>query len=279
MAQPIYFLPNVEARDLVKAQKLHRPVLQAAGIDELLADVVHEGDVAIMPWSKKGPGGHSGTFLCALKENPTRDIPEHWGFYPQHQKWEVRTPGLKTSAYIGWNPDQPPTPEDLRRKRMYGGYVLTLGDEQPWQVPIIRRPDDTTELPCHMHLGNAGELVERVKASYQRFFDELAIVHQWLTNRDKPDDEVGFSKRKAFDLAVLSLSINYRFDHAEQRIVQAVDRDSYLSILSAAVDWIRFSEVSEAAKKKPSPPGTESTTPGPRGGSPGTGPATPTSGS
>lgn len=279
MSQPIYFLPNVEARSLVhKGGKLNRQLLAAAGIDELLADVTSEGDVSIQPWMKKGPGGHSGTLLCALAETPDRDVPEHLGYYPEHQKWEIRTPGLKTSALIGWNPNRPPTPTDLRRKRLAGGYPLELSDGHEWQIPIVRRPDDSTELPCHMHLGPDEQLVETIKDSHRRFFDELAIVCLWLKHLDKPDEEVGFSKAKAFKLAVLTLSINYRFEHAEQRIVSAVDRENYLQILSRAVDWSRYQAVSEAAKKKPSPASTPNITPGPSDDSPDTDPARQTSG-
>ena len=153
MAQPIYFLPNIESKALLAGEQLNRQVLRAHGLDEVFADVRTAGEVAVMEWRSKGPGDKSGVLLTYLKECPTRDIPQHWGYYPDHQNWEPLAAGLPT--WIGWNPDQPPTPEDLRRRSLVPGYHYVLGDGNPWVVPIVRRPDDSTNLPRRMFI--AGE--------------------------------------------------------------------------------------------------------------------------
>lgn len=248
MSQPLYFIPNVEERDLFKAQRLNRELLRAEGLDEVFADVIRQEDVSSQELRSGGPGGKSGVLFCYLKESATRDVPQHLGVYEGVNTWEIRDPAFQ--ALIGWNPDTPPGPDDLRRKRLHRGYSIEGGDGNEWQAPIIRRPDDSTELPRDMHLNGDGQVHEQIKAQYRDYWDETELVCQWFLQPDAPAGEIGFSTDKAFRLAVRALSINYRFGHAEQRICQAIDSTNYLAILAWTVDKPRFDAVAAAAKKK-----------------------------
>lgn len=274
MTQPLYFIPNIEARDLIKAQRLNRDVLRAHGLEEVFADLTREEDVSVQELRTGGPLKMGGVLLCYLKEG-TRDVPQNLGTYDGINKWEVRDPQFK--ALIGWNPDQPPTPEDLRRKRMHRGYLIEGADGNEWQVPIIRRPDDSTELPRDMYVNGDGRLHEPVKEQYREYWEETELVCGWFLHPEAGLEAIGFSKEKAFRMAVRALSINYRYGHAEQRICKAIDSVNFLTVLAWTVDKPRFDEVSAAAKKKPVTSDTPSSTPGSPEESPATDPAVLTS--
>lgn len=261
MSQFLYFLPSIVAADLVNEKaRFNQATLRRFGLADVFSDVTGNthNDTIVMEHRDKGPGGHSGVLLGY--QRPDGRIPTHLGFYPQHQTWELRTPGLE--AWIGWNQEQPPTPEDLARKRQWRGYSITDDSGNEWQVPIIRRPDDSTELPREMYLNGDGTIHEPVKDAYREYWEETGMVCQWFLNPDATDQEIGFSKRKAFDLAVRALGINYRFGHAEQRICKALDSTNYLTVLAWSVDKPRFDAVEDASAKKKSPVITPNTIPG-----------------
>ncbi len=273
MSQPLYFLPGVTQQDIAASGDLDRKILIERGIDGVFADVRGKlKDCAVCGVPGSGPGGASGVILCY--QRPQDDaLPEHLGYYPKAQEWTPH--GEDKKLWIGIDPADPPAPEDLLRKMTGRGYPVELADGHEWFVPVIRRPDDSTELPTRMFRNAAGQLEEPVKAAYLAYWEESAEVAEWFFSGETFGGET-FSKERAFDLAVRALSIYYRFGHFEQEVLGPIDSENYLTVLGATVDTPKFYAAMENEEKKSESDSTAdslNTTPGPPAGSEDTGPA------
>lgn len=256
MPAPVYFLPNVPQSQVVEQTRaeVNRATLAAHGLLTIFGDLRKE-DLSVTDCRFKHGSG------CLLAYG----APDYFT-RPDSLTW------LEGPVWLGYDPDQPPTEKDLRRKRTIPGYPV-----DGWEVPIIRRPDDSTELPRDMYF-DGGTLREPILEAYREFWEESAEVVKWCFNDSGEFGGQGFTKAKAFDLAVRALSINYRLGHQEQRIARAVNSENFVVILTFTVDYPRFYAVREASKKNLLPPITPNTTPGQGESSPATDPAGQTSG-
>ena len=277
MSQPLYFLPGVTQQAIAASGDLDRKILIERGLDGVFADVRGQlKDCAVCEVPGSGPGGASGVILCY--QRPQDDgLPEHVGFYPKQQVWTPR--GEAKKLWIGIDPANPPAPEDLLRKMTGRGYPAELADGHEWIVPVIRRSDDSTELPTRMFRTAAGDLEEPVKAAYLTYWEESADVAEWFFSGETFGGPT-FSKARAFDLAVRALSIYYRFGHFEQEVFGPLDSVNYLTVLGYTVDVPKFHAALENEEKKSESDSTAdslSITPGPPDDSTDTGPAEETS--
>ena len=243
--QPVYFLPNLTKEQLAPGERLDHSVLRARGIGDVFADCDFR-DVLINQPSGLGPGQHSGLYLCYLVPG-TGAIPDRTGFYPDEQEWHQVGDG--ELVWIGVTKASPPTAADLVRKRVFHGYYVTLADAENWAVPVIRRPDGSTQLPCDMIFDAAGNVVEPIKRQYVEYWDETAEVAEWFFG-EKGFDVSGFSKSRALRLAIRALGLNYRYGVNEQNIVRAIDTMNWVSVLASTVD---LSKALELVEKKSAP--------------------------
>lgn len=277
MSQPLYFLPDIHTAALVGPDgSLSRTFLRSRGLDELFADVTNVNvDCAVTALAARGPGGKSGQIL--VYQTPSGELPGRIGFYPQQQEWLEVGDG---AYWIGIDPAAPPTAEDLRRPgRRHPGYVLE-SDRGEWAVPVIRRPDDSTELPCDLyHDPRTGELREPLKEAYRQYWEETGEVIHFLRLRDSGDAprRVEIPKTRALELATRALGLNYRFGSAEQSLLRIIDQQNYLTVLAMTVDMPLFLAIEEAEREKKtrstSALADPSSTPGPPADSPPTAPA------
>lgn len=83
-----------------------------------------------------GPAGLRGHCVARPGVEPC-------GYYPDRQKWQKSEAG---NFWIGWNPNQLPTPNDLHREPMLVGENVKLQDGHSWHVPIARSVSDDTSL-------------------------------------------------------------------------------------------------------------------------------------
>lgn len=245
--QPVYFLPNVPTSQVVDGTdptgKINRKTLQSHGLLGIFADLRGKQDLSITNAKVKGKSG------CLL----TYGAPDKFT-NPNSLEW------IEETAWVGYDPENLPTEEELRRKRQVGGYRLEMAGQE-WLVPIIRRPDDSTELPCDMYYDN-GVLKEPVQTAYREFWEETAEVASWFFNESGEFGGESFSKVKAFDLAVKALGINYRFGHSEQRVTRAINSEILVLLLGYTVDYPRQRLIAELSKKNLSQPATPNTTHG-----------------
>jgi hypothetical protein len=226
MSQCLYFLPNLR-----KAQcdnvGLMRGVLKERGLTDVFADVP-QAEMCIAELTGRGPGDKSGLILAY--QTPAGDVPRRIGYYPAEQVW---TPvGDGSLCWIGIDPSEPPKPEELARRKQYVSYAVMCGDANQWSVPIIRRPDGSTDLPTDMVWDATGKFVEPIKPAYESFWQESKEFADWFYG----DNSQPFPAERGLMLAIRALSINYRFGREEQSVLRVIDRDCFTSILGATVD-------------------------------------------
>jgi hypothetical protein len=230
VSQPLYFLPGVNAAQLAPDGKLSRSLLESRGIGDVFADVVAANkDCSICDMHGLGPGERSGSILCY--QTPGGDLPKRLGYYPDEQTWHQISEGL----WIGTMNDSPPTESDLRRKKQHGGYSIELANGERFNIPVIRRPDGSTELPTDMYWDANGAIVEPIKAAYRKYWDETEVVAEWFFAKEQFGGE-SFNKGKALLLAVDAVGINYRFGKNEQNVLRFIDKENYLSVLMSTID-------------------------------------------
>lgn len=254
MAQPLYFLPGLSRSQLLPGGKLSRALLRERGLSEVFEDVgIGREDFGSCELAGRGPGGKSGIIL--FYQRPDGSIPRRIDYRPAEQSWTAVDPD---GLWIGLDTDDPPTPEDLARHKQHLGYTIELADGHTWRIPVIRRPDGSTELPTELFWDAAGKITEPLKERYRAYWDETAEVAGWFFEGKSAD----FDKGKALGLAVRALSLNYRFGRAEQNVFKVADTLNYLTILAATVDMPKVTAIDEAEKKSASQLNTPNSTPG-----------------
>jgi hypothetical protein len=267
MAQPLYYLPGVRQETFANVS-LVRQMLAAHGLTETFADV----GLSEMSWQElrgKGPDGKAGSILAY--QTPDGQLPRNLGFIPDQQEWTPFGDGSK--VWIGVDPSDPPTAEDLSRKRQYGGYAIELSG-QPWLVPVVRRIDDSTELPRRLLWDATGNVIEPVKAEYVAYWEETGEVIQRLAIEEGQPSEIReMPIPRGLELCVRALSINYRFSRPEQCVIGPIDATNWQLVIAATIDLPKVDQILAVQKKTSCTQAIASSTPGQSVASPDTAPA------
>ncbi len=271
--QPLYFLPDETLRSVLKDGLILRDVLAKHGIADSFSDVQgpKAGDCDAADCAA-GPEGLKGVILAYKRPDGKGPAPHY-----QERGWDWAK--CRDNLWIGTQGQV--TSEDLQRPRGYDGYAIPLADMGQWLIPVIRRDDGSTELPRVMDWDDAGAFTETIREKYRDFWETTRDVLVWLT---EPDGTENMDNGHAARLAVRALTLNYRFGMAEQRALQVVDSENFLTILGMTIDLVKIQEVAlaqaEDAKKKESLSQeqlTTNSTPGPPEDSQTTAPAAATS--
>lgn len=226
MAQPLYFLPDLR-QAAAESVPLRKQVLKERGLADIFADVPFDQQ-PLWELKGRGPGDQPGCIL--YYQTPSGAIPRAAEFRPKEQTWHPVGDG--SLLWIGLDSAEPPKPEEMARRKQYPGYWIELGDGCEWRVPVIRRPDGTTELPRDMKWDATGKLVEPIKAAYEAYWDATAETAKWFYSRN---GEV-IDRDRALSLAVQAMGLNYRYGRNEHNVLRLVDSENYLLILAATVD-------------------------------------------
>lgn len=274
MAAPLFFLPGVvHAEELLDNERLRPELLRARHLDRVLADVAGKDFLGIVYLSGRGPGGLPGTVICAQPVHGR--MPRRLGYYPQEQVWEVAGPGMEDLLWVGIDPTEPPQAEDLARVHQVPGQWVTLGDGGSWLIPVLRRVDNTSELPQEVAFDAQRKATFRIRAAY---LEEWIASARSLRLFYAVPDEPPLSSMEAAERALAILTINYRFDWFLQNRLQVLDRDRNVGVLGASVDLPMVSQLmAELATQKKTAsaasPATEVTLPGSPDSCPTTDPA------
>lgn len=281
MTAPLYFLPLRGSELVAQSGRLARGVLARFGLDETLADVETVEQAIVTEVTGAGPTGKSGVILCGLPVGG--HAPFKTGYDPRIQDWAPL--GAADGAWLGLEKGNPPTPAELARRRQTRGYGIELADGLAWQIPIVRRPDGSTELPRHLGWDAQGRFETRVKEAHRRLWEDAAEVCDWMfepgATAFQPRERVVTSLDQALDRCVAALALNYRYGRAEQSRLGLIDSTNWASVLAALVDLPLYLALAEWTEKKStdhtsgetSSAGAESSSPGGREVSPTTGPA------
>lgn len=236
----------------------------------------------------KGPDGSNGTLFAMPPINGDAPV---IGYYPQRQDWRpVRAkpkPG-ETEApilyWLGFDREDRPRPETVRRARLVEGYDLELVDSQTWTCPTIRRIGGRPGVPTVWGVSQCGGFSETVDDEYRDLWELAGEMMEAITGRRD------WNKPETFAAAVRCLGLNYRVGPHEVSAIGLITSENYPQIFKAAIDGdallayfsspegqdqLRSTFNEEPDKKKEtttSAPDGTSSTPGPSVDIPTTGP-------
>lgn len=289
MAPPLYFFPKLTRAQLAPEGRLSPAIVAQYGdLARTLADVVDlRRDASLAELTGAGPGGHSGSILCALPVD--HEPPPRLGYAPQFQTWTRVACGLAAEAelWVGVDTEHPVTAADLRRRKQFNGYEVDVAGEK-WTVPVVRDPQGGSGLPRDFVYDDGGKIQERIKGEYLALWEKFARA-VWLFFDPAGPWPWRIDLAEGVDLCLAALALNYRVGRVEQNLLGLIDSDTWVSILAAAVDYPTFRDLAElaTAQKKtaqaadrstisreiPASDASTATSPGPGDGSPDTGPA------
>lgn len=262
MASFYYFLPGVTKDQLKDGDRLNRQVLAAAGIDELLFDVVkHPQHVSLCETHRcSGPWETTGTMLAIV--NKHTGVPELTSPDFTRQLWKPRGDGKK--CWLGVLKGDPPLPQELERWEVIPGWKLEDAGHYEWLVPIARMPHPDWQfghLPQTYVFSDVGEPEGRLQPAYQWLFDLSGQVRNWYVRMEEPDEGASVAERAAHEKPPFTwlvkqagriLGVNYRVGLPELTFLHELGRGvlSQTSVHGVCQAVFGF-EVLEEAKKKP----------------------------
>lgn len=232
MGQVLYFVEGVEAVSPELLKQLGLAYAFAGGCAQRRAG--------------NGPGEQPGV-VCAAQS-------EHVGYFPQAQVWH-RLPAIAgaPATWLGWSLAAPPDPQSLARQDALDGHLVTLADGQEWQVPIAQRWTDSgfsRNVAARMRLDEQGQWSEG--DVLPRFAGLWRVAQQWQEFRERQlaGEATSLSIAAAADMCAEVLAVNYRVSRREIGCLQLLDdRESYRTVLDAAIDLPTFVEFVRLQKK------------------------------
>jgi hypothetical protein len=209
--------------------------LVPVGLGELLRTGDPGPQMAEIP--DRGPNGGPGLLFT-------------WGvnaaFRPGELKWQPakadKAAGLNAGRFWwGYDPKNPPTPEDLKRKVQLSGELLTLNGQQ-WLFP------NCMKLPHDFILDADGDEVREVQPAYRSIYDRAMwafnVVKQQVMTRE-PVPEADCRKYCAEMLA-----LNYRVFRDLIAELRLFNDDNWFAVLARTVDFYSLIEIEAEVKKK-----------------------------
>ncbi len=173
---------------------------------------------------------------------------------------QIWTPHPSGKYFVGYWPDQLPTPDQLAREKLLSGHLLKLADEREWQIPLARgRHDESTaetprvpysvELPQRSQLNEQGEWIDGGVLPKYRALWELASG--WNDFRraqlDDPDHERLVEHWSRYqtrhEAAVQVLAANYVVGPVECSLLGILNKELAAEILDLAIDEPEFDRI------------------------------------
>lgn len=168
-------------------------------------------DVGGFAWCDGVHDGKRGGLARNLTPGSLREAPNECSMIPH---WESFDDG---KWYLGWDPENPPTPADLKLPKQSPGDWVRLEDDNEWLIPYA------TELPKAHVLGEDGLWVPEVSARYRQFHDKavslMEDVFRQMDARDLfegklADEQLGTSVQLSLDSGAdycdMAMTVNYR---------------------------------------------------------------------
>lgn len=227
MAPPIYFFPKATLAQLVApdTRTIKRELLRAVGLDDVLADVRTTDQASVFELASAGPGGSTGVLFTALQPG---EPPARLGYKPEFQDWQAAGSAL----WIGLDREHPCEPSDLQRRKLIGGYRISLGCGE-LSIPILRSSRGETALPEDWGYDQAGNFTKSIKQEYRELWEASAEIYDVVIDR-KP--EATISHARGLELCLQIVGLNYRYGRQEQNRLHWIDSENWRDILSLAVD-------------------------------------------
>lgn len=229
-------------------------LLDKAGLSSLARDANPE--VTVVP---QGPTGSAGAIACWRSGKTSHDL---LPAFDESQKWAPmaadpdvgREPG---AVWIGWDPEKPPLPSELIRKKPFPGSFATLRDGRKWLIP------EAFQLQRDFGIDQkTGRWVPVVAPEFETFclraeaiafqfaqvigkLEELQLSHPELNPKEI---EAETSIEDALDMAVEALALNYRVTKEIVANFRLFDRETVVRTICAMVSWNELLEVRDQKK-------------------------------
>lgn len=203
-----------------------------------LGYVMGEGGLAVR--GGPGPGGKQGTMFCRGAHGVVPQVPKLWRPYPGE---------LGEKVAIGWDPADPPGPEDLARATQCHGHKVQLADGRAWLAPVARLPAGETPFPRALAWdGKAWAPSDKPARADQLRLYEAACAYweEFARAIDAGLAEAGGAAERLSasielgdeaDLATAALGINYRVTRAEVAALSLFTDQTPVEVCLALIDW------------------------------------------
>jgi len=189
-----------------------------------------------------GPGGVFGVVV-----GPTSDVI----YDPSRQVWKEGK-----DYFIGWEKEQgQPKPEELRRKVIFPGHWVKLGDGNEWLIPVARYCGGETGLERAITMDRDGKVRQEILEKYKEFYEYAAWYLSWI-GLDGGDPETVKDKTEAefYMMCCRILGVNYRVGANEVSALQLLTNRVEIEIIKALADWPSWVKMMEAIKEKKNSP-------------------------
>lgn len=232
MAQPIYFLARAHGNNLAPGGNLNHDYLRDYGLDETFRDVIGQmKDCTICPVHGNGPEGLSG---MVIGYHTAAGRPAKRCRYDDSREWVK----VSDRVWIGINRDDPPTEEDLRRRRMVGGTPLEIQGGH-WTIPMIRSRFGDSQLPRNILFTDDGVGLP-VKPEFIKYFVSANDIIQWFYD---PVAREQMNDRDMAELAIFHFGLNYRYGKLEQNVLGLIDTENVMTVLAWNVELFKDAEI------------------------------------
>lgn len=186
-----------------------------------------------------GPGGRSGV-LIAHKSFPLNRLV----YVSGEQEW-LQNPKLENTWVGKWESDRI-GPSDLQRPALVEGASVTLEDGSKWRAAYARRFEflDGGHLRCFCPLPKTltatkdGWAPTRIAKRYRRLASLAELFWREKLDAAKKTESETFTwlSKYADELAVASLTANYRIAETELTLLELYGTNSRSELLSVAMD-------------------------------------------
>lgn len=193
-----------------------------------------------------GPDGRDGTIVAsALGCQPEPR------FSKDTQEW--RECG---AFWLGWERDAMPSPDDLARDTMIGGYQIRLGDERDWMIPVGRLDNGAVHntLPQSIRLDAKGKRYFETLPKHAKLIACAAQAYAGLCHTLLGEGEpVVVDEQFKWTACIEALSTNYRVTQWEVATLGLLTTQNMDLVLACLCDFQSYARMrtsqSEAAKK------------------------------
>ena len=190
MAGFLYFIPGLNQPMTPKV------ISERDELSVVLRDATFEHGIA-----PKGPDGGPGTIFCVSGTRPNLAVNR------DTQTWIE----VKGSHWLGYDNNDKPGPDDLRRKKLVSGTQVELGDGNKWIIPAVHFLNNSLPKAYRMVNGSL-RLVplggfEEISEESDKWFEVLMKIQTGEPAEYRPSDLYRFF--------VGLLAINYRVGEVE----------------------------------------------------------------
>lgn len=148
-------------------------------------------------------------------------------------------------AWIGWDRDDPPTPENLLRRKQLGGEFVKLDDGREWLIAVAE------QLPKRCRLSEDGTLAMTVTPFYRDFYDYAYAV---LGRYTEQAGEVYIDYEYGFDACTRILAMNYRVSRDLVSVLGLIGSRELWSVPATCCEVAALYQLVEKKNRSASPP-------------------------